>query len=56
MKGIQVDDIALVDETKKWVNTKLELWRQTLEDQGFILSRSKIEYMKCAFSKRMNNA
>ena len=37
------DDIVLIDEIKEGVNTKLELWRQTLE--CFRLSRSKIEYM-----------
>ena len=31
------DDIILIDETKEGVNTKLELWRQTLEVRGFRL-------------------
>ena len=35
------DDIVLVDETKKGVNTKLELWRNNLEFKGFKLSRRK---------------
>ena len=39
------DDIILVDETKAGVNTKLELWRQTIESRGFKLSRVKTEYM-----------
>jgi len=30
----------------------LELWRQTLESRGFRLSRVKIEYMECKFSKQ----
>ena len=46
------DDIALVDETRAGVNAKLELWRQTLESRGFRLSRTKIEYMECKFSKQ----
>ena len=44
------DDIVLVDETKDGINSKLELWRDTLESRGFRLSRSKTEYMKCKFS------
>ena len=35
---IFVEDIFLIDETKEGVNTKLELWRQTLEARGFRLS------------------
>ena len=46
------DDIVLVDETRAGVNTKLKLWRQTLDSQGFRLSRTKIEYMECKFSKQ----
>ena len=49
------DDIVLVDEIRKKVNTKLELWKQTLKAWGFRLSRSKIEYMECMFSKRRNS-
>ena len=45
------DDIVLVDETRAGINAKLELWRQTLESRGFRLSRAKIEYMECKFSK-----
>ena len=45
------DDIVLVDETRAGVNTKLELWMQTLESQGFRLSRTKAEYMEYKFSK-----
>jgi len=44
------DDIVLIDESKKGVNTKLELWRSTLESQGFRLSRSKTEYLHCQFN------
>ena len=44
------DDVVLVDESMSGVTQKLELWRQTLESKGFKFSRSKTEYMKCAFS------
>ena len=44
------DDIMLVDEIREGVNTKLERWRDTLEAQGFKLSRSKTEYVQCCFS------
>ncbi|KAI8523159.1 hypothetical protein RHMOL_Rhmol13G0051900 [Rhododendron molle] len=40
------DDIILVDETARGVNTKLE----ALESKGFRISRSKTEYMVCKFS------
>ena len=46
------DDIVLVDETRARVNAKLVLWRQTLESRDFKLSRSKMEYMECKFSKQ----
>jgi hypothetical protein len=38
-----------MDESRTVVDLKLELWRQTLEE-GFRLSSSKTEYMKCDFS------
>ncbi|KAL6554932.1 hypothetical protein OROGR_006190 [Orobanche gracilis] len=44
------DDIVLVDETKEGVETKLELWRRSLESRGFKLSRNKTEYLECKFS------
>ena len=44
------DDIVLIDESRKGVNTKLERWRGTLEAKGFRLSRSKTEYLFCRFS------
>ena len=43
--------IILVAETKVEVNAKLELWREALESKGFKISRNKIEYMECNFSK-----
>ncbi|XP_070010807.1 uncharacterized protein LOC142162899 [Nicotiana tabacum] len=36
------------------VNTRLEVWRQTLETKGFKLSRSKTEYLECKFSDERN--
>ncbi|PHT39805.1 hypothetical protein CQW23_18659 [Capsicum baccatum] len=44
------DDIVLIDETRRGVNDKLEVWRQTLESKGFRLSRSKTEYLECKFN------
>jgi hypothetical protein len=44
------DDVVLVDESRTEVEQKLELWRRTLKAKGFMLSRSKTEYMKCDFS------
>jgi hypothetical protein len=44
------DGVILVDESRTGVNQKLELWRRTLEAKGFMLSRSKMEYIKCDFS------
>ncbi|KAG2602019.1 hypothetical protein PVAP13_5KG646507 [Panicum virgatum] len=48
------DDVMLVDESRVGVNRKLELWRRTLEGKGFRLSRTKTEYMMCAFSAIMH--
>jgi hypothetical protein len=44
------DDVVLVDESRTGVDRKLELWRRTLEAKCFMLSRFKMEYMKCDFS------
>jgi Reverse transcriptase (RNA-dependent DNA polymerase) len=44
------DDVVLIDVSRIGVNQKLELWRQTLESKGFILSRTKTKYMRCQFS------
>ena len=43
------DDVVLVDESRREVNKKLELWRETLESKGFRLNRTKTEYMRCDF-------
>ena len=45
-----VDDIVFLEESRGVVN--LKLWRQTLKTKGFHLSRSKMEYMHCNYSKR----
>ena len=44
------DDVVLVDESRAGANRKLELWRHTLESNGFRLSRTKTECMRCDFS------
>jgi hypothetical protein len=44
------DNVVLVDESRTGVDQKLKLWRRTLEEKSFRLSRSKTEYMKCDFS------
>ena len=44
------DDIVSVDEFREWVNAKLKQRRHEFESQGFKLSRTIIEYMKCNFS------
>jgi hypothetical protein len=38
------DDVVLVDESRTSINTKLELWRDTIESKDFRLSRTKIEH------------
>ncbi|XP_060180662.1 uncharacterized protein LOC132610374 [Lycium barbarum] len=38
------------------VNAKLEVWRQTLESNGFRLSRTKKEYLECKFSNVLHDA
>ncbi|PHT71195.1 Cysteine-rich receptor-like protein kinase 11 [Capsicum annuum] len=45
-RSIQV----LIDESRRGVNDKLEVWRQNLEAKGFKLSRTKTEYLECKFS------
>ena len=54
MKHAIADDLVLVDEMKKDVNTKLEIWRNMLESKCFKLSRVKIKYMECKFSKNIS--
>lgn len=45
-------DIVLVNETKNWVNTKLEIWWDTLESKCSRLSMIKAYYMEYNFSKK----
>ena len=47
-----VDDIVLIDETEKGVNTKLELWRQTLEAREFRLSRRRLNIWNVSLGKK----
>jgi hypothetical protein len=42
-----VDNIVLIDGSRAKVNTKLELWQETLESKGFRLGRTKTGYMRC---------
>lgn len=44
-------DIVLIGESRESINSKFELWRQTLKTKIFRLSKSKIEYMYFDFSK-----
>ena len=48
------DDIILIDETREGVNDKLDGWRHTLESRGFRVYKSKIEYLHCCFSGRVD--
>jgi len=44
------DDIVLIKETHEGVNDRLEVCRQILKSKGFMLSKTKIEYLECNFS------
>ena len=48
------NNIVLVDEFKSRVNSKLEIWRETLESKGFLTSRTRTKYMKWKFGKCRN--
>ena len=50
--GVFFFDIVLVNETKNWVNTKLEIWWDTLESKCSRLSMIKAYYMEYNFSKK----
>ena len=41
-----VNDIVLVDETARGVNTKLEIQKEALESKKFSMSRKNTEYME----------
>jgi hypothetical protein len=43
------DDVVLVDESRKGINKKLLLRRQTLESKGFRMRMTKTEYMRYDF-------
>ena len=45
------DDIVLVNETRCGIKVKLEMQWDALDSKGFWLGRTKIEYIKCKFSK-----
>jgi hypothetical protein len=53
--GDNIDDTIMganstYQEKKKGANSKLEVWKDTLEFNSFRLSRTKIKYMQCKFS------
>jgi hypothetical protein len=50
------DDVVLLGESREELNGRLKTWRQALEAYGFRLSRSKMEYMECNFSKRISRS
>ena len=50
------NDIVLIGESRKEVNSKLEMWREVLESKGFRLSRNKTEYIEYKFSKRQTSS
>ena len=45
------DDIALISETVRGVNTKLEIWREALKSISVNINRNKTEYMESKFSE-----
>lgn len=44
-----VDDIVQFDKSSVEINLDFELWRQTVDMKGFIMSRTKIECAKANF-------
>lgn len=44
------DDIVLISTTKQQLNTKLELWRKTLESNGLKITRTKTKYVECTWN------
>ncbi|XP_071713050.1 uncharacterized protein [Rutidosis leptorrhynchoides] len=46
---IFADDIVLVSESKNELNSRLEQWREALEQNGLRISRQKTEYLRCDF-------
>jgi hypothetical protein len=49
---LSADDVVLIDESRIEVDQKLKLWRQILKSKYFRLSTTKIEYMRCQFSRK----
>ncbi|XP_026381588.1 uncharacterized protein LOC113276224 [Papaver somniferum] len=49
------NDVALIGESKKVVEEKLELWRKTLKSKGLKLSRTKTEYLRCELNEPEEN-
>ena len=49
------NDIVLIDNTREWVNAKLETWRQALEIKSFRISKNKTEYMEYHFNNNKIN-
>ena len=45
---------VLLDETRSGVDAKFEIWRDALESKHFQLSRTKLDFMECKFSKSRN--
>nr|GEY91002.1 cytochrome P450 [Tanacetum cinerariifolium] len=41
--------IALVSESTEGLNTRLENWREALEDNGLRVNREKTDYLRCDF-------
>ncbi|XP_071718240.1 uncharacterized protein [Rutidosis leptorrhynchoides] len=48
---IFTDDIVLVSESKNELNSRLEQWRESLEQNGLRISRQKTEYLRCDFAR-----
>nr|XP_043615961.1 uncharacterized protein LOC122587864 [Erigeron canadensis] len=49
---IFADDIALIARSTEELNSRLEKWREALEDNGLCVSREKNEYLRCDFDKQ----
>lgn len=47
---LSANDIVLIEESCEGVNQKFELWRSTLDNKDFRISRNKTENMHCRFS------
>lgn len=45
------NDIVLLDEIIVRIISKVGRWKETRGSIGFIINRSKMDYMECNFSK-----